>query len=240
MAGQAHSPPINRRSHASSAVAAALEEIEANISNGVWAPGHRLPTERELEDRFGVARNTVRKGLKRLELDGKIVRQVGRGSFVADQPRPAPEISSLSERVMGASPAEIMEVRLMLEPHAAQLAAHRASAADLRRLDECLAQAAKAPDLSTFEHWDGMLHETIVNAVRNDLLTEIYEAINSVRCQPEWIKLKERTVSPTHRSNYHAEHGELVRALRERDGEMAKQLMQEHLVGVRSNLLGLT
>jgi DNA-binding FadR family transcriptional regulator len=238
MNNMVHEAPLNRRRHASSAIAAVLEEIEGNISSGAWPPGYRLPTERELEMRFGVARNTVRKGLKRLELDGKIVRQVGRGSFVADQPASSAEPTSFIERVSGASPAEIMEVRLMLEPLAAQLAANRATAADFRRMEECLEQASIAPDLHTFEEWDGALHQAIIGTVRNDLLTTIYNAINSVRNQPEWMRLKERTVTEAVRAHYHAEHGSMVRALRERDGEEAKRLMQQHLLGVRHNLIG--
>ncbi len=228
----------NRRSRATSVIASVVEEIEGNIGSGAWPPGFRLPTERELEERFGIARNTFRKALKQLEDSGKIVRQVGRGSFVADQPAPANEARSLVEQVMGSSPAEIMEVRLMLEPHAAQLAAHRASAADLRHMEHCLERALAAPDVHTFEQWDGALHQAIVESVRNDLLLAIYRVINDVRQQPEWIRLKERTVTPERQTRYQAEHTALVNALKERDAETARRLMQEHLLVVRQNLLG--
>lgn len=233
------SAPLNRRLHASSTMAEVIEEIEEKIREGVWLPGHRLPTERALEVRFGVARNTIRKGLKQLERDGKIVRHVGRGSFVADHPQRLSATPGLSERVMGASPSEIMEVRLMLEPHAAQLAALRASAADLARMDECLEQAAQAQDIARFEFWDGALHEAIIGSVRNDLLSGIYEAINSIRNQPEWRKLKERTVTPDDRAAYHEQHSQLVNVLRERDGDAARRLMRTHLLSVRNNLLDL-
>jgi DNA-binding FadR family transcriptional regulator len=229
----------NRRRHASTAVAAVLDEIEGNITTGLWPPGYRLPTERDLEERFGVARNTVRKGLKRLEQEGKIVRHVGRGSFVSEQPTSPIETPAMLPQFMGASPAAVMDVRLMLEPHAAQLAATRANAADLRRLEECLEQAALARDLHTFEMWDGALHQIIIEAVGNELLSAIYAIINNLRNQAEWKRLKERTVTPERRSRYHKEHSELVSALRERDGELARRLMHEHLLAVRENLLGL-
>ena len=229
---------MTSRARASSAVAQVLNEIEVNIDSGVWPAGYRLPTERELEMRFGVARNTVRKGLKRLEFDGKIVRQVGRGSFVANQSTDLAPASRLSIQILGASPAEIMEVRLMIEPPAAQFAAQRANSTDLLQFEECLRQASQAEDLATFELWDGRLHQAVIGAARNDLLSEIYLAINSVRNQPEWINLKKRTVSPDLRAKYHAQHSELVRALRERDGENAKARMHEHLIDVRNILLG--
>ncbi len=230
--------PRNRRDYASSTVAAVVEEIEEKIREGQWLPGHRLPTERELEQRLGIARNTIRKGLKQLERDGKIVRHVGRGSFVADT-RDRLATSDLTQRVLGASPSEIMEVRLMLEPHTAHLAALRASAADLERMAECLDQALRAEGIAEFEFWDGALHEAIVKSVRNDLLSGIYEAINGIRNQPEWRKLKERTVGPEQRAAYQLEHAALVNALRERDADRASQLMRAHLLSVRRNLLSI-
>lgn len=225
----------NARRRAAQSVESACATIERNIAVGLWKPGHRLPAERELEEQLGVARNTLRKGLKRLESEGKIVRYVGRGTFVAEM-QPAPP-KSLFERVSGCSPAEVMEVRLMLEPRAAELAAARASQAELQMLDECLRSAKIAADLRTFEHWDGLLHKTIIQAAKNELLAGLYEAINLIRNQPEWTKLKERTVTAKRRETYQLQHVELVRALTERDSRAARQKMEAHLLAVRGNLL---
>ena len=56
--------------------------LEEAIDSGRWKPGERIPTERALSDHYGVARNTIRRALKQLEDDGRIVRHVGRGTFV--------------------------------------------------------------------------------------------------------------------------------------------------------------
>lgn len=56
------------------------------IESGRWAPGQRLPGERELMRQYGVSRTTVREALEALERDGLVVRQQGRGTFVAPRP----------------------------------------------------------------------------------------------------------------------------------------------------------
>jgi DNA-binding FadR family transcriptional regulator len=229
---------LNKRVRASDAVSAIVETIERNIETGLWKPGHRLPTERELELELGVARNTLRKSLKKLEDAGKIVRQIGRGSFVAEPAEPENALSPLLAQVLGSSPSEVMEIRLILEPWAAGLAANRATAADLAQMRECIAQAAIAPDVPTFEKWDGELHQTIISSAKNGLLAGLYEAINTVRHQPEWMKLKERTVTDERRAAYHEQHCEIVDALSERDPDQAANLIREHLIAVRVSLLG--
>lgn len=230
--------PTHARSRAADAVGAIVERIEANIADGTWSPGARLPTERDLEIEFGVARNTLRKGLKRLEDAGEIVRHVGRGSFVAERPRSDPAGPSLLDRVMGSSPAEVMEVRLQLEPWAASLAAARATASDLAQMRECLVAGEEAADVPTFEIWDGRLHECIIAAAKNDLLGALYEAINLARHQPEWMNLKKRTVTPERRATYQAQHRAIVGALGDRDAGTAADLIREHLLAVRMALVG--
>lgn len=232
------------RVRTSDAVADAVRNIERNIEEKIWLSGHRLPTERELELKLGVARNTIRKSLKKLEAEGKIIRQIGRGSFVAES-APTPDttnernaLSALLDRVLGSSPSEVMEIRLTLEPWAAGLAATRATAPDLAQMRNCISEAAVAPDVVTFEKWDGELHQTIISSAKNGLLSSLYEAINTVRHQPEWMKLKERTVTDERRAAYQSQHSEIVDALSERDPEKAASLVHNHLIAVRISLLG--
>src|SRR5688572_27744725 len=99
---QAKPARSNIRRRASDSVDSACRRIERNIKLGMWKPGHRLPTERELQVELGVARNTLRKGLQRLEREGKIVRHVGRGTFVAELKAATPQ--NFLERLSGCSP----------------------------------------------------------------------------------------------------------------------------------------
>lgn len=81
-----------------------------------------------------------------------------------------------------------MELRLLIEPQFVELAATRASGRDLQQIRHCLEESEKATTVLDFEHWDGMLHQAILSAAHNNLLTDLYEAINGVRKQPEWSR----------------------------------------------------
>jgi DNA-binding FadR family transcriptional regulator len=242
----------NIRTRAATGANALVQLIESNIADGSWTAGFRLPPERDLEKQFGVSRNTLRKSLKLLQDKGSIIRHVGRGSFVAE-PRqahspqslspatPVPEpvsADSLVRRIHGASPAEIMEVRLVVEPAAIELAALRANAGDVRRIRECLAQSERAADIAEFEHWDGQLHVAIVSASKNSLLMDLYSTMNETRNQPEWLRLKHRSLTPERRRVYQEQHRRIVDALADRDANAARTELREHLLLVRSNLLG--
>jgi DNA-binding FadR family transcriptional regulator len=224
---------------ASDAVSAVVSRFEANIEDGTWKPGFRLPTERELEIELGVARNTLRKGLKRLEAEGRIVRQIGRGSFVSDRvSHGGSKAQNILDRVLGSSPAEVMEIRLVLEPWAGSLAATRATTADLAVMRDCLVQAKAATDIPGFEVWDGKLHEVLIAAAKNELLAGLYEGINMARVQPEWMKLKERTVTPDRRQMFQHHHEEIVEAVCDRDPDLAAERLRVHLLAVRQSLVG--
>ena len=228
----------NIRDKAARGTAALVAFITRNMADHSWPAGTKLPTERELERRYGVSRNTLRKALKGLEAGGQIRREVGRGSFVVGPPQEGPLPPGLAGRIQGASPTEVMEVRLMIEPLAAELAATRATTADLAQMEECLLQADRASQLPEFEQWDGRLHLTIVGAAKNGLLIDLYAAINAVRNQAEWGKLKARSVTPERRQAYQRHHRDIVTALKDRDGDQAKAILRQHLLTVRANLLG--
>ncbi len=100
-----------------------MRDVVSRIQRGVWLSGHRIPPERELCASYRVARKTVRRALKALQDEGLLVRYVGRGTFV----RSAPEatVSELLGGMETASPTDVMEVRLIIEPQAAALAARR-------------------------------------------------------------------------------------------------------------------
>ena len=141
-------------------------------------------------------------------------------------------------RIQGASPVEVMEVRLMVEPLAAELAAVRATAEDLERMEECLEHCDRAGGIAEFEYWDGMLHVAIVAAAKNGMLSALYEAINDLRGQAEWRRLKERSVTPERRGNYCDQHHSIVQFLKDRDAERARAELHSHLMKVRGNLFG--
>jgi len=213
---------------------AGVERLRAHILQGIedqsLKPGDRLPPEREMVRRFDAARSAVRRMLADLEMEGRIVRTVGRGTMIAGE-RDLPTVNAQT------SPAELMEARLLFEPAIADLVVTHATPADFERMEECLTRGARAGSVAEFEQWDAALHQAIAAATHNSFVIRVLDSINAVRDQSEWGQLKQRSLTPERRAIYQLEHKRLVEALKKRDGAEARQRMSEHLRQVRRNLL---
>jgi DNA-binding FadR family transcriptional regulator len=207
--------------------------LAQGAENGTLRTGSKLPTERVLVEQLSAPRSAVRRALESLEHEGLITRHVGRGTFLTE---------AASRKVDGApadtSPAEIMQVRLLLEPQVASLAARVATQADVDRITACLDAGGACDDFEGFETWDARLHRAIAQAAHNGLLMNMFDLLNSARALPVWGTLKRRTSSPERRRCYHGEHTAIVDALRDRDPDDAGQAMRRHLQNVSDNLLG--
>ena len=201
--------------------------------DGSLGPGAKLPTERALVEQLSAPRSAVRRALEALERDGLVVRHVGRGTFLTE---------AVASHVDGApadtSPTEIMQVRQLLEPQVATLAARVATQADLDRIAHALAVGGEAADFESFERADATLHRSIATAAHNGLLMNMFDVMNTARALPIWGNLKRRTSTPELRACYHREHTDIVTALRDRDPDGAGTAMRQHLQHVADSLLG--
>lgn len=199
--------------------------------------GERLPTERALVDDLGVSRTVVRHALARLEAAGAISREVGRGTFIrrfdpADQPDDGPV------DVTDVGPADVMAVRLLLEPQAMPMVVARATARDFEEMRRCLDGGDTADTFADFEVWDLALHRCLMQASHNPLLLRLYACIETARHGQLWGDLKRRNDSDERRARYREQHRAVVAALLTRDSDAAVAAMQAHLATVRTNLLG--
>lgn len=215
------------------------ETIVKNLKSGTWRAGHRIPTERELCDQFGMGRSTVRRVLAQLKDAQLITQTVGSGTYVADGVSGALARMSSVASAAPASPAELMEARLSLEPSIVEMVIRNATSGDFARMEECCDKAEAATTLEEFEHWDGMLHEVIAEAAHNSFISTIFRLLNEAREQGEWGMLKRKSVTPERRDEYQREHRALVAALQDRDLATAIALTRDHLLRVRRNLLGI-
>ena len=221
----------------SKAVHSAALDLKRRISEGMYGSGQQIPTERVLAEEYGLARNTLRQALKALEDEGVLVRHVGKGTFV--NPEAGRQGEGPMARMRQASPQDVMEARLMIEPRAASLAAVRASESDLEAIETALRHSVYARGVAQFEHWDAELHFAIFEAAKNSLLAEYCRTINDVRNQPGWYQLKKHAMSSSGRAQYHQQHTAIVTALKDRDGKLAAQRMRDHIISVRDSLLML-
>ncbi|CAD5372242.1 Transcriptional regulator [Rubrivivax sp. A210] len=214
------------------------EDILDKLRTRVWRAGHRLPTERALSEHYGLGRSTVRRVLLDLKRRRLITQTVGSGTYVSERVHEA--LADLLPAVSGeaVSPAELMSARLVLEPALIEMVIGNATAADFECMDECNAHAEAARELEEFERWDAALHEAIAEAAHNGFIRGIFRLMNEARAQGEWGMLKRRSATPERRLEYQQEHRALVAALRERDAPLARKLCLDHLVHVRTNMLG--
>jgi len=211
--------------------------ILARCEDPAYAPGRRLPTERSLAIEFGVTRTVVRHALALLAAEGRISREVGRGTFLRSPADGDEFAGALAAPAVLVSPADVIAARRLLEPQVLPLVVAWATARDFEEMGRCVAGGAAADTYDEFEVWDFALHHAIVAASRNQLLLAMYSVIETARRGKLWGNLKRRNDSRERRGAYQAEHEELVEALRARELDRAIGVMDAHLARVQVNLL---
>ena len=202
-------------------------------------PGLKLPTERQLAAELGVTRTMIRHALAALEAEGRVSREVGRGTFLRGDQRPTPTRRERhAARSEDVGPADVMAARRLIEPQVLPLVVAWATARDFDEMRRCLSGGAGAQSYDEFEVWDFALHHAIVAASRNPLLVAMYHEVERAREGALWGSLKRRNDSRERRLAYQADHEQLVEALSVRELERAVAVMDTHLGRVEANLLG--
>lgn len=204
-------------------------------------PGDRLPPERDLALKLGLPRTALRRMLSALEKDGRLIRHVGRGTFIAGSGvsssalrRPA----SSDEDTLRTYPAEVFEARLIIEPKIAALAALRATRQEVEEMQKSIARGSASESLGEFEKWDAVFHRIIVQAARNGLLASLYEGIHAVRAGNLWGKMKEQSLTSERMTAYIVSHQAILDAIKDRDSREAERNMYDHIIEARANILG--
>lgn len=209
------------------------DQIEGLIAAGEFAPGNRLPPERDLAVKLGVSRATVREAMVALELAGLVDIRIGSGIFVC--PR---EGASLAKDDPGPGPFELIDARRALESGTAALAATNITDEELAGLREALdtmrrEQASGADS----EDGDRMFHLLVARATHNALLARTVAEFWEWTRGPMWIRLNDNIYMRRNRQRWLADHERILDALERRDGEGAASAMREHLAHVKDALL---
>jgi GntR family uxuAB operon transcriptional repressor len=215
-------------------MAAITARLKSAIESGGYSNGDQLPPERELAERFGAARSTIRRALDRLEREGMVTRKVGSGTFVTFSGR-ADRLDDISDTV---SPLQLVETRFSIEPYMVELAVQHATRKDLEIIASVLDRMEPLlHDKDSFSRWDAEFHLCLAKASRNPLIVFIYQQINEVRLHAQWDAQKEKTLHPARIASYNQQHKAIFEALCERDAERAKGLIREHLELARMDLI---
>lgn len=212
------------------------DRLRDEIRAGAFAAEGRIPTERELAERFAVARNTVRRAIEDLQSSGLVIRHVGRGTFLTatDRMNAAPAANAAESDI---SPRDLIEARLMLEPAAAAAAAANAREADILRLQQVQDASAASKQMEEFERYDAEIHRLLFSMTQNQVLLRIDAMLGALRDNADWLAAKRRGYSEAQKARYVAQHGEIIRAIRARSPKAAREAMTSHLEDVRRVLL---
>jgi len=220
--------PLARRT----AVAEAIRTIKDMILDGRLAPGQRLPPERSLSEALGVSRPTVREAIRSLQAMNILESRHGAGTFVASLSvdellRPLQFVLSLAAGGLD----HLFEVRLLLEPGAAALAAARATEQQVAGLRECAARTGSEglDDAGAMLRLDTELHERIVEASANPLLQHLWAATSALGKESRAFTVQLPGVRPETIDEHHA----IVDAIAAGDGPAAEAAMTAHITRIR-------
>lgn len=192
------------------------------------ASGEELPPERELVETFGVPRSRLRRVLAELREEGHLPHaQVGR--------RTKRKSNSHTEALARlANTTDVIELRLMLEPQFAKLAAVRASALEIARI---IRAATSGPD-DDYGTPDLAFHMEIANASRNALGRELYHILRQVGADARVHMPARAPICSKRRETRDAEHMRIARAIADRAPEHAEECMRAHLGNVQALIMG--
>src|SRR5215813_3411884 len=204
------------------------------LSDGVLKPGARLPSERELATKFGVARSSLRQALKVLEVMGVITQRVGDGSYLN---KDASAVLAVPMDFLflldDTSVQELVEMRLIVEPALAARAAERATAADIALMKQAIAEFESSEgDRVKLVGADLLFHRRIFQATGNRLSGRLFHMIH--RAMLNMMMVTSRMVDLGHTLRFHIN---ILEAIEQKDPRQAARLMSEHLVDAQELIL---
>ncbi|PPG26784.1 GntR family transcriptional regulator [Pseudoclavibacter sp. RFBG4] len=209
----------------------AILQIKEMIVSGDLVPGSKLPPEKELSDRLGLSRSSLREAVKALEVIRVLDVRRGDGTYVTSlEPRLLLEaMNFVVDLHQDDSVLEILAVRRMLEPQAAAVAAREASPEQLENLEEILREIGDGTEVEGLIEHDLKFHRHIVESTGNKYLTSLIDSLSSrtVRARV-WRGITQagavaRTID---------EHRAILDALRSGDAELTAALTLAHVSGV--------
>ncbi|ANT62587.1 hypothetical protein AYJ57_19580 [Salipiger sp. CCB-MM3] len=205
------------------------EEIAARIRAGDFAPGTKMPADKDLVAKLGVSRTTVREAMIALELMGYVVTRYGAGAFVADTlPAAPPEVKGEPSGLPGFF--ELVEARAVFEPEIAAIAAGAISPEEIAALNACIeGMCDTALPFDRIEAHDREFHLIVARSTGNSVFVSVVEEFWRVRQRyPEWTRLNNRQSAEDIARFSRDEHVAIVDALAARDAGGARAAMAHH------------
>ncbi|HEY7555905.1 MAG TPA: FadR/GntR family transcriptional regulator [Candidatus Binatia bacterium] len=212
-----------------------VSQVHDLIKAGKFKAGDQLPSERELAETFKVSRTSVREALRALETEGLVISRTGTGTFVADLPIEslvAPLAKLLIEEKHAL--ADVFELRKLIEPQIASLAAERATVRDIERMYRLLdKQREQVERGATGVEADSELHFAIGQATQNQAIKKLVSGLLDVLS-----KSREESLQTDARRQASIEsHRAIVAAIESHDQSRAREAMHHHIEQVEHSVL---
>jgi len=211
-----------------------VQQIEESILKGELSEGSQLPAERDLAEQFGVSRTAVREAIKALQEKGLVDAFPGRGTFVTNGTSNSMR-RSLDRIIKSGDPdgwAYLVEVREILEPEIAALAAIRADEQDLAAMREALDVMDNAAwDSDAFMEADLDFHLALAEAAANPIVLSLIDSIVGL-LREQRLRIFRIGGGPQ-RGQHH--HKRILEAITRHDLQGARAAMQAHLSQVRED-----
>ena len=209
---------------------AIVQRFHALIQQGTLEHGAKLPAERALAGQLKVSRGSVREAIRTLELQGLVVSKHGSGTFINTQSLSAvATLMTSSTETSDVELHDIFEVRHLLEPQLAALAAQRATPEDVERLAAILVeQQRQIMEGETGVDADTEFHFALATATHNAALVKVVSAVEGVLRQS-----RDQTLQQPGRSQRSLDsHHEILEMVRTGDHQGARSAMEHHLTAV--------
>ncbi|WP_089234230.1 FadR/GntR family transcriptional regulator [Tropicimonas sediminicola] len=202
-----------------------IDTLTTRIVSGEHAVEERLPSERQLAQDLGVARNTVREALDHLEERGMIRRRAGSGSFVTYDPDAAD--SSVAPVAAETGPLHLQVVRGIFEPEMVRLAIINMAPRHIEALGETLSRMeAVQTEAGHFVRLEEEFHRQIAEGTGNPLLVACYNLVIDARRQSFRGAMYRRHLTPARIATYQRSYNALFNAITSRDIEAASEFMK--------------
>jgi DNA-binding FadR family transcriptional regulator len=211
-----------------------VERLGTAIRLGLLLPASRLPPERDLADRLGISRSTLRQALTTLVQSGHLVSVRGRagGTFVSERP---PLGQDVATDVLGEGARAVLDYRVALETGAVVLAAERAQRGELDRLKPLTDRMESSTEFEDYRRADVRFHIGIAEATGS---ARLVRAMTEV--QGQMSDLIARIAHPREvLTSSNQQHRRLIELLRRRDAAGAVRLVRQHIEGTEHILAGL-
>lgn len=201
-------------------------QFQQMLREGRLSQGDRLPPERELAAHFNVARSSLRQALKVLEILGVITQRVGDGSYLNSD---AAALLSVPLEFLflldDTSVEDLTELRLLMEPGLASLAAQRATDEDLQMLRRSIRDAKNSGgDKLKLVSSDLLFHRSIFRASKNRTAENLFHNVH--RAMAKMMLVTSQLVELEHTLAFHKP---ILKAIEANESEDAARLMREHL-----------